>query len=41
LAAPEPLCCQHSLVAPFCLAVDWVVATILVLLIAARVNFHH
>ena len=29
------------LVAPFCLAVDRVVVTILVLLIDARVNFHH
>jgi hypothetical protein len=41
LAAPEPVCCQHWLVARFCLAVDWVVATILVLLVVARVDFHH
>jgi hypothetical protein len=26
---------------PFCLVVDWVVAAILVVLIAAGVDFHH
>ena len=41
LAGTHPLRRQHQMVAPFCVAVDWLVAVILIVEIAAGVNFHY
>jgi hypothetical protein len=41
LAAPPQYVANTRWWPPFCLVVDWVVAAILVLLIAAGVDFHH
>jgi hypothetical protein len=40
VAAPQPLCADTRWWPPFCLAVDWVEAAVLVVLIAVGVDFH-
>ena len=41
MAAPPPVRGQHALVAAILLVVNWVAAAVLVVLIAAGVDFHH
>ena len=41
LEAPGSLRCEHSLVAPVCVVVDWLAASIIAIAIVAGVQFHN